>query len=174
MAPDPTRAAALAGVAQALNGRTRCALITLRGGGNRNGADAVMTSQTGYPAAVDFARGYPRYRPYDGSAAARLPADVDAVLVVGSVALLPAAVRALIGALPVAVIGPAASAARLGRAQVLVDAATPGIHCGGTALRMDDVPVPLRPVLPGPPDPAILLRQLRERLFLLPLAATRS
>jgi formylmethanofuran dehydrogenase subunit B len=171
---DPTRASALAGAAQALNGHTRCALVTLRGGGNRNGADAALTSQTGYPAAVDFARGYPRYRPYDGSAAVRLPADADAVLVVGSVALLPAAVRAMIGAVPAVVIGPAASAAGLARARVLIDSGTAGIHYGGTALRMDDVPVPLRPVVPGPADPAIVVRDLRERLFLLPLAATRS
>src|SRR4029077_8221648 len=49
---DPARAEALVTLAQALNGTTRCALSTLRGGGNRSGADAVLTWQTGFPFAV--------------------------------------------------------------------------------------------------------------------------
>src|SRR5205823_13327899 len=82
-AVDPGRAGALISLAQALNGPTRAALSLLRGGGNRSGADAVMTSQTGYPASVDFTLGHPRYRPHDGNAAARLArGDVDALLVV--------------------------------------------------------------------------------------------
>jgi hypothetical protein len=57
------RAGPLIALAQALNGPTRCALSSLRAGGNRSGADAVLTAQTGYPAAVDFSRGFPRYVP---------------------------------------------------------------------------------------------------------------
>ena len=64
---DPRRSDGLLALAEALNGPTRCALCTLRGGGNRSGADAVLTAQTGYPMAVDFARGTPRYRPYAGA-----------------------------------------------------------------------------------------------------------
>jgi formylmethanofuran dehydrogenase subunit B len=68
-APDGhARMSALIALAQALNGPTRAALTLLRGGGNRSGIDAVLTSQTGYPAAVDFSRGAPRYRPFDGGA----------------------------------------------------------------------------------------------------------
>src|SRR2546429_5013534 len=63
---DPDRAEALISLAQALNGPTRCALSTLRGGGNRSGADAVLTWQTGFPFAVDFVRGYPTHRPHAG------------------------------------------------------------------------------------------------------------
>ena len=51
---DPQRAAGLIALAHALNAPTRCALSTLRGGGNRTGADAVVTAQTGYPMSVDF------------------------------------------------------------------------------------------------------------------------
>src|SRR5207247_1420926 len=65
---DPARAEALVTLSQALNGPTRCALSTLRGGGNRSGADAVLTWQTGFPFAVDFARGYPSYQPQAGAA----------------------------------------------------------------------------------------------------------
>jgi formylmethanofuran dehydrogenase subunit B len=165
------RASALIALAQALNGPTRCALTSLRAGGNRSGADAALTSQTGYPAAVDFSRGYPRYRPYDSG---RLASGVDAVLVVGSLALVPAPVRELIGRVAAAIIGPRASDAPPPHAQAVIDAGTAGIHCGGTALRMDDVPLPLRRMVPGAPDPAVLIRGLRDRLFLLPLAAGRS
>ena len=47
-------------LSHALNDRTRGAVIALRAGGNRTGAESVMTSQTGYPMAVDFAGGAPR------------------------------------------------------------------------------------------------------------------
>src|SRR5207249_3794729 len=45
VAADLARAEALVTLAQALNTPTRCALSTLRGGGNRSGADAVLTWQ---------------------------------------------------------------------------------------------------------------------------------
>ncbi len=165
---DLARASALIGLAQALNGPARCALVTLRGGGNRNGADGALTAQTGYPAAVDFSRGFPRYRPWDGS---RLAGASDAVLVVGALDLAPAAVRALAGRARSAVIGPRASA--VAGVAAAIDSGTAGIHCGGTAVRMDDVALPLRPSIAGLPDPAVLIRALRDRLFLLPLAAGR-
>jgi formylmethanofuran dehydrogenase subunit B len=159
---DPGRAAAAVALAQALNGPTRCALSTLRGGGNRSGADGVLTSQTGYPMAVDFARGFPRYRPHDGSAAALLArGEVDAVLLVGSPALVPDELRAALAAVPCVAIGPRASEAAPAAA-ALVDAGVAGIHHPGTALRMDDVPLPLRPSRDGPPSPAALVRALRD------------
>src|SRR5207302_1553313 len=81
---DPDRAEALIALAQALNGPTRCALSTLRGGGNRSGADAVLTWQTGFPFAVDFGRGYPTYRPHAGAAERLAAGEVDAALVIGA------------------------------------------------------------------------------------------
>src|SRR6184192_1783348 len=89
---DPDRAEALIALAQALNGPTRCALSTLRGGGNRSGADAVLTWQTGFPFAVDFARGYPSYEPQAGAATLLGRGEVDVALVVGAPASLPAPV----------------------------------------------------------------------------------
>src|SRR5256885_558202 len=70
---DPDRAEALVTLAQALNAPTRCALVVLRGGGNRSGADAVLTWQTGFPFAVDFAARFPTYRPHAGAAALLAP-----------------------------------------------------------------------------------------------------
>jgi formylmethanofuran dehydrogenase subunit B len=167
---DLLRSAALVAVAQALNSPTRCALVSLRGGGNRSGADAVLTAHTGYPMAVDFARGYPRYLPYDGAAQTRLaePGAVDAVLVIGAPARLPADVAGALGRVPCAAVGPRASEGALAGAAAVVDTAVAGIHEGGTALRMDDVTLPLRPPLAGsadaPPATAAAVRALRERI----------
>lgn len=160
---DHVRLSALMALVQAMNGPTRAALSLLRAGGNRSGADAVLTSQTGYPAAIDFSRGVPRYRPFDG-AAAHLAArrEVDAVLVAGRVDEVPAAVSALLAAVPAVLIGPGASAARLGPRSVALDTGLAGVHDAGTALRLDDVPLPVRAVVLGPPAAAAVVKAVRE------------
>jgi len=144
--PDPARAEALVTLAQALNGPTRCALSTLRGGGNRSGAEAVLTWQTGFPFSVDFAPGFPTYRPQAGAAALLATGEVDAALVIGAPATLPEAVAAGLARVRSIAIGPLASAAPF-RPAVAVDTGAAGIHEGGTVFRMDDVPLPLRPSL---------------------------
>ena len=156
---DPGRAEALIALAQALNGPTRCALNLLRGGGNRSGADVVTTWQTGYPSAVTFARGYPEYRPHE-PASTLADADADTVLLLGSASALPAVVRTALESRPCAVIGPRASDEALTSAPVAIDTAVAGIHEGGTAFRMDDVPLPLRPSLSGPPSAASIAAEL--------------
>ena len=162
---DPDRAEALIALAQALNGPARCALSMLRGGGNRSGADAVLTWQTGFPFAVDFARGYPTYRPHAGAAQRLANGEADVALVIGAPATLPDALaRGLAGVAAVA-IGPRASTAAW-KPVVAVDTGIAGIHEGGTAFRMDDVPLPLRPALNGEEvrSAAATVRALRERL----------
>ena len=52
------------------------------------------------------------------------------------------------GRTPVVVIGPRASEAAF-PTSVAIDTGVAGIHEGGTAYRMDDVPLPLRPPLDG-------------------------
>jgi formylmethanofuran dehydrogenase subunit B len=160
---DPDRAEALVTLAQALNGPTRCALSTLRAGGNRSGADAVLTWQTGFPFAVDFAEGTPRYRPAAGAHVLLAGGEVDAALVVGAPATLPRSVAAGLSGRPVAVVGPRASAATF-RPVVAIDTGVAGIHEGGTAFRMDDVPLPLRASLDGPEPAARVVQAIRERL----------
>jgi len=180
----------LLGLAQALNGPTRCALIALRGGGNRSGADAVLTWQTGFPTAVDFARGTPRYAVYradrapdepdaeragdaatpaadadgkgaGGDAARSLAAQggFDAVLVVGDPAAVPTEVARALVRVPCVAIGPHASDF-VPAPEIAVDTGMPGIHEPGVALRMDDVPLPLRPALGGVPSAAAVLLAL--------------
>ena len=162
-ADSHVRLSSLIALVQGLNGPTRAALSLLRAGGNRSGVDAVLTSQTGFPAAVDFSRGAPRYRPYDGRAselAAR--GEVDAVIVVGYLDHVPPGVAAFVATVPSVVIGPDASAMTLGPRSVVIDTGLAGVHDAGTALRLDDVPLPVRALLPGPPAAASVVKALRE------------
>jgi len=163
---DPDRAEALVALGQALNGPARCTLCTLRAGGNRSGADAVLTWQTGFPFAVDFAGGPPRYRPAGGGGSAEaLLADheIDAALVIGAPATIPGPVADGLGGIPIAVIGPRASTSAV-RPVVAIDTGVAGIHEGGTAFRMDDVPLPLRVSLEGPRAALDVVRALRDKL----------
>jgi formylmethanofuran dehydrogenase subunit B len=67
--------------------------------------------------------------------------------------------------LPRALIGPRASESALAAgAAVVVDSGMAGIHEGGTALRMDDVSLPLRPSLAGPRETRAIVRGVRERV----------
>jgi formylmethanofuran dehydrogenase subunit B len=146
-AHDPNRGESLLLLVDALNQSTRCVLSTLRGGGNRSGADVVMTWQTGFPMAVDFARGIPSYQPHRGAGALLESREADVALVVGTPASVPADLeRALGGDVACIGIGPRASESPYAVA-VAIDTGVAGIHEGGTAVRMDDVPLPLRPVL---------------------------
>jgi formylmethanofuran dehydrogenase subunit B len=149
------RAAALIALAHALNGSTRCALITLRGGGNRSGAEAVLTAETGFPTGVMFSRGYPVYRPHDAIRGA------DKLLVVGDAAQMPSSLLHRFAPDARAIIGPRAS---LHGALAAIDTGIAGVHVNGTALRMDDVPLRLRPPVSVGLDPAEVLRALRARV----------
>lgn len=152
---------ALASLAQALNDRTRCAGIGLRAGGNRSGADSVLVSQTGYPFAVDFALGFPRYDPHGRCVSALLDArDADVVLVLGDAATLPDSVARAIRGVRTLLVGPRASDASLGSASVAIDTGIDGVHAAGTAYRTDDVPLPLRASVLGPPPAAAIVRAL--------------
>ena len=137
----------LVALAQALNGPTRAALSSLRAGGNRSGAEAALTWQTGYPMRVSFREGHPRVRS-GGSGLDRLRSGgADAVLAAGSVAAL-GDLRLALDRVPGVVIGPGASAVT--GARVAIDTGIAGIHEPGTGYRMDDVPLPLSPVLESP------------------------
>ena len=161
-AREAGRSAGLIALAQALNGPVRCAHVVLRAGGNRSGADACLTSQTGYPVAVDFSRGYPRYRPHEHAAARLARGTVDAALVVGSAAAV-VQLHPLLARVPVVLVGPRATEAPFS-VVAAVDTGVAGIHESGTALRMDDVPLPLEGVIPGPPAAVDVVGALGRRV----------
>jgi formylmethanofuran dehydrogenase subunit B len=159
---NPLRVEALIALTQALNQPTRAALSSLRAGGNRAGAEAVLTWQTGYPLAVDYSRGYPRYTP-GARGLERLDSGAfRAVLVVGSPILEESAHRGLSEA-GTLLIGPRASQAAF-KARVAIDTGVAGIHEAGTAYRMDEVPLPLRPPLSGPRSTTDTLRALTDAI----------
>jgi formylmethanofuran dehydrogenase subunit B len=128
----------------------------------------VFTWQTGFPYAVDFSQGYPRYNPGETSVIDILcRGEADAGLIVASdpVAHFPReAVRNLVGN-PLIVIDPHVSVTSL-MADVVIPSAFVGIECEGTAYRMDHVPLPLKKVVEPPegclPDEVILEKILRQ------------
>jgi formylmethanofuran dehydrogenase subunit B len=141
---SPLRVEGLITLAQALNGPSRAALLSLRGGGNRVGAESVLTWQSGFPYAVDYSRGYPRYEPAQRGLH-RAEQRFGAVLVVGSPAF-DAQTTAALRKIPTVTIGPRASQSEFAPA-VAIDTGVAGIHEGGTGYRMDEVPLSLRPPL---------------------------
>ena len=159
---DDQRAESLLALAQILNGPTRAMLVGLRAGGNRSGAEAALTWQTGYPMRVSYREGYPRYRPGRSALERLRGGGADAVLVAGAAAALDALP---LDAVPGAVIGPGASA--IPGVRVAIDTGTAGIHESGTGYRLDDVPLPLTPVLIHPRSAAetlgLLLGAVRAR-----------
>ena len=154
------RAEALTALGQQLNATIRASVMGLRGGGNRSGAEAVLTWQTGFPMAVDFSRGHPRYRPDDTAPDLVRSGVADVVLVVGAPAPdapLPAGQARRI------IIGPRASTIAP-MPHVAIDTGVAGIHEAGLAFRMDDVPLPLRAPLPGPAPAADIVGALDARV----------
>jgi formylmethanofuran dehydrogenase subunit B len=156
---DPHRAEGLIALTQALNGPTRAALSSLRAGGNRSGLESVLTWQTGYPLAVDYSSGSPRYAPGSRGLLQLTTGRFAAALIVGSTTALPRETNEPLARMPTVVIGPRASEASLG-SRVSIDTGVAGIHEAGIAYRMDEVPLPLRPPLTGPRSAAAALSAL--------------
>jgi formylmethanofuran dehydrogenase subunit B len=138
---DPLRAEGLIALTQALNGPTRAAMVSLRAGGNRSGLESALTWQTGYPMAVSFAGGVPCYEP--SRRAVERPGAFGAALVIGGAGDIAGLDR-----IPSVAIGPRASEAGF-KPKVAIDTGVAGIHESGYAYRMDEVPLPLTPPLPG-------------------------
>jgi formylmethanofuran dehydrogenase subunit B len=143
---DELEALALFSLVRDLSRDRHAVTLALRGDANARGAEDVLAWQTGFPAAVSFARGYPRAGPGELSAAGLLHrGEVDAALVIACDALtrLPG-----LRALPTVVID-ARDTETAKAARVAFATAVEGIEVAGTAHRMDGVPVPLRALLDG-------------------------
>ena len=153
------RADSLIALTQSLNATTRASLCALRAGGNRNGSDTVLTWQTGFPMAVDFSRGAPRYTPEDATLARLARGAIDVGLLVGAANALPNEVSRALRGVRTIVIGPRASESALD-ASIRIDTGVASIHESGIAFRADDIPLPLHAVLPTPRDTASLLKAL--------------
>lgn len=143
---------ALLRLVEELNAHTRFTARRLRVPGDVAGADGVLCWQTGFPFAVNFARGVPRYGPGEFTANELLSRDeTDACLLVGSesVELLTASAQAALRHIPTIVLDyPHVEA--LWQPTVRFTTAIYGIHAPGTAYRMDEIPIPLRSLMPSP------------------------
>jgi formylmethanofuran dehydrogenase subunit B len=143
---DDVDALALFSLVRDLSRDRHAVTLRLRGDGNARGAEDVLAWQTGFPAAVSFARGYPRANPGELGAAALLErGEVDAALVVASDPLehLPPAAAERLRGLPTVVVDACATVTSRA-ARVAFGTAADGIEVAGTLHRMDGVPVPLR------------------------------
>lgn len=149
-----------------LNKFTRFHARRLRVVGDVSGADSVLCWQTGYPFSVNLSRGYPRYSPGEYSAGDVLEnKEADALVLVGTsnmsfsqaaldyVRTIPTIVLERVNAdLPV-------------DPTVHFTTATYGIHRPGTAYRMDEIPIRLRPVLESSlPTDGDVLRAIQASL----------
>jgi formylmethanofuran dehydrogenase subunit B len=151
-----------------LNRRTKFVIMPMRGHFNVTGADVVSTWQSGYPYAVDFSLGYPRYNPGETSCVdilLRGESDASLIIAADPGANFPKRAVEHMVKNPLIVIDPHMNAtAMLG--DVVIPSAFAGIEVGGTAYRMDNVPLPLKKVVEPPegilPDEEILKRILEE------------
>jgi formylmethanofuran dehydrogenase subunit B len=164
---DELGALALSSLVRDLSRDRHAVTLALRGDGNARGAEDVLAWQTGFPAAVSFARGHPRAGPGELSAAALLEhGDVDAALVVASDPLehLSPAAAARLRELPAVVVDARATATSQA-ARVAFAAAADGVEVPGTVHRMDGVPVPLRaPLTSDRPSVEDVLAAIGARL----------
>ena len=174
MTPDDhLNSYALLALARDMNAHTRFVCQPMRGAGNVTGAENVLTWRTGYPFAVNLARGYPRFNPGEYTTTDTLGrGEADAALIIASdpISNFTQAAREHLARIPSVVLDhketPTTRAAT-----VVFHTATYGINTSGTVYRMDDVPIPLRPAFAShlPSDKEILRGiecRVRELFFL--------
>jgi len=149
-----------------LNKRTKFLIMPMRGHFNVTGANTVFTWQTGFPYAVDFSHGYPRYNPGETSVVDILcRGESDASLIIASdpVSHFPRqAVQNLVSS-PLIVIDPQITPTSL-LADVVIPSAFVGIEAEGTAYRMDHVPLPLKKVV-EPPEGYLTDTEILQKIF---------
>ncbi len=149
-----------------LNYRTKFVIMPMRGHFNVAGANVVYTWQTGYPFAIDFSQGYPRYNPGETSVVDILCRDeADAGLIVASdpVSNFPrSAVQNLVKN-PLVAIDPVISPTTM-MADVVFPSAFVGIEVEGTAYRMDRVPLPMKKLV-EPPTTCLSDEEILQRIL---------
>ncbi|MGY5859459.1 MAG: formylmethanofuran dehydrogenase subunit B [Candidatus Thorarchaeota archaeon] len=153
---------------QDLNAHTKWGLMPMRGHYNVSGANKTSTWVTGFPYALDFARGYPRFSPGEYTAVDMLArGEADALLNIAAdpVAHFPRSAVEHLSKIPVINIDPKVNMTSQ-VAEVNIPAAIAGIECDGAATRMDGLPLYLRKVIEPPqgviPDRDILRMMIKS------------
>lgn len=149
------------------NHHTRFIARRMRNYGDVAGADSVLCWQTGYPFSVSLGRGYPRYNPGEFSAFDLLSRrDVDAAFLIGSDGLnkIPNPALESLQQIPTIYLAPAESQPPF-IPTVRMTSGTYGIHDYGTAYRMDEVPIPLKPIFANEvPMDETLIQSITEQV----------
>jgi formylmethanofuran dehydrogenase subunit B len=153
-----------------LNQFTRFTAHYIPASGGLTGAENVLCWQTGFPFAVNFAGGYPRFSPDEFAANKLLErGEVDACILVGSDAVTKLSKKAAehLAHLPtIALDNPVETPAFT--ATIQFTTAIYGIHAPGTAYRMDGVPIPLRAIMSSPyPTDDHVLTAIAEQLAMI-------
>jgi formylmethanofuran dehydrogenase subunit B len=145
-----------------LNERTKFLIMPMRGHYNVTGANEVIAWQTGYPFAVDFSQGYPRYNPGETTTIDILTrGECDAALIIGSdpAAHFPVSAVKHLTKIPVITIDPHKNATTL-ISNIVIPTAITGIEAEGTVYRMDGVPLECKKLIEPPsslkPDKEVL------------------
>jgi formylmethanofuran dehydrogenase subunit B len=150
-----------------MNAHARFVCVALGSRGNAAGAENVLTWQTGYPWAVNLARGYPRFNPGEYSTAQILGrGEADAVLIIASdlMSHLGDKARGHLSRIPTIVVDPLPTATTR-VATVVFQTATTGINTPGTVYRADGVPIPLRSAVASPlPTDQEVLKRIERRV----------
>jgi formylmethanofuran dehydrogenase subunit B len=148
-----------------LNEFTKFVCMPMRGHGNVTGSDMVLRWSTGYPFGVSMSRGYPRFNPGEFSTVDLIVrGDNDAALILGADpgATMPQPGIDHLARIPTIVLDPKVThTSRLAR--VHITTAVTGVSAPGTAYRMDEIPLPLRPALASPyPTDEEVVRRIRQ------------
>jgi formylmethanofuran dehydrogenase subunit B len=149
-------------LATEMNAFTKFVTLPMRGHGNVTGSDVVIRYHTGYPFGVSLSRGYPRFNPGEFSTVDLLVrGDNDATIIIGADpgATMPQPAIDHLARTNTIVLDPKVThTSRLSK--VHITTAATGISAPGTAYRMDEIPMTLKPPLksPYPTDEEVLKR----------------
>lgn len=137
---------------QMLNEWSKWQLMPLMGHYNVNGFAQVLSWTTGYPYAVDFARGYPRYNPGEYTAIDMLSrGQIDAMFVAAADpgSHMPQSAVQQIAKIPLIVseIHPTSTTEM---ANLILPATENGIECEASCYRMDAVPLRMKKIKDPP------------------------
>ncbi len=152
---------------QDANKHVRFSALAMRGHGNVNGCNQVMTWQTGFPLAVNFSRGFPRHNPGEYSVVPMLARqEVDAALIVATDpgAHLPADAVRFLKTIPVIHLDPHENLTTPW-ATVVIPVAPVGVAAAGTFYRMDNVPLRVKKMVESPhPSDEDVLKAIKEKI----------
>jgi formylmethanofuran dehydrogenase subunit B len=158
---------ALFSLATDLNEFTHFVVKPARGHGNVTGSDNVVSWSTGYPFGVNFNLGYPRFNPGEFTTVDTLSnRDADAAMFISCdpASNFPKAAVEHMKRIPVITLDPKQTVTSL-LAHVAFTTSVYGINTAGTAYRMDDVPIPLRPAFDSPfPGDEEILTAIKKRV----------